>query len=419
MIAQKIKPQTLKGFRDFLPEEMKIRNYVIKILKETFELFGFEPLETPTIEYASTLLGKYGQEADKTVYTFKDKGDREVGLIYDLTVPVSKILSIYNQKIPLPFKRYQIQRVYRADKPQKSRYREFTQCDIDIIGVKSPIADAEIIAVIYQVLKKLGFKDFVIQINSRQVLFKLLENLGLKDIKQQLSVLQSIDKIIKQGKEKVGEELKMKNLSLNQIDNLFKQIESISYDKNLEEMYGYLESFIGPRNVDTCLKFTPTMVRGLDYYTGPIFETIVNDPPIGSLTGGGRYDNLISLLGGPNLTGTGTTIGFDRICDVIKEKNLLPNIIETVTKVLIINFPGYLGQEIKLLNKLRESNISSEIYLEEKFFDKQLKYANKKGIRYVIFLGSNEIKNNKVKIKDMKKNTEKELTQEELIKFLT
>lgn len=410
-----IKPQTLKGFRDFLPEEMTIRNYVLNVFKQVFELFGFDPLETPTMEYASTLLGKYGEEADKTVYTFNDKGNREVGLIYDLTVPVSKILSIYNQQIPLPFKRYQIQRVFRADKPQKSRYREFTQCDIDIIGVKSPLADAEIVAVIYQILKRLGFKDFLIEVNSRQVLFKLLENLGIKESKKQLSVLQSIDKIRKQGEIAVEKELIGKGLILNQVNKIFKQIEEISFDKNLEEMFFYLESFGVPIKF---FKFAPSMVRGLDYYTGPIFETIVKDPPIGSLTGGGRYDNLISLLGGPNLTGTGTTIGFDRICDVIKEKNLLPNVTKTVTEALVINFPGYLDQAIQLLNKLRENNIPSEVYLEEKPIDKQLKYADRKGIPYVIIIGPEEAKKNVLKLKNMKTGKQQLLTQKKLIETL-
>lgn len=410
-----IKPQTLKGFRDFLPEEMKIRNYVLNICKKTFELFGFEPLETPTLEYTSTLLGKYGEEADKTVYTFQDKGRREVGLIYDLTVPVSKVLAIYKSQIPLPFKRYQIQRVYRADKPQKSRYREFIQCDIDTFGVKSPLADAEIVAVIYQLLKKLGFKKFTIKINSRQVLFQLLNEIGLKNPPKQLSVLRSLDKLEKQGKDKVEQELKTKGLPDSQIKNLFTKINQISADDNLEKMFNYLLDFGVPEKY---YQFSPSMVRGLDYYTGPIFETVVSDPPIGSLTGGGRYDNLISLLGGPDITGTGTTIGFDRICDVIKEKNLLPRISKTTSQVLLTVFPGYVVQTIKLAEKLRKNDINCELYLEEKPINKQLKYANKKGIPYVIILGPNEIKADKITLKNMKTGEQKTLNFKTAIKLL-
>jgi len=414
-MAKIIKPQRLPGFRDFLPEEMRLRNYVLNVFIEVFELFGFDPLETPTLEYASTLLGKYGEEADKMVYTFKDKGGREVGLIYDLTVPVSRILSVYHQQIPLPFKRYQIQRVYRADKPQKSRYREFTQCDIDIIGVKSPLADAEVVAIIYRIFKKLGLDDFTIQINSRQVLFKLLENLEIKEEKKQLSVLQTVDKLRKQGREKVEDELGKKGLSSKQISDLFKQLEKITCDKNLEEMFSYLKKLNVPQEY---VKFTPSMVRGLDYYTGPIFETVINDPPIGSLTGGGRYDNLISLLGGPDLTGTGSTLGFDRICDVIKEKKLLPNLAKTATAVLIINFPGFFDEAIQLANKLRENKIACEVYLEEKPIDKQFKYADRKGIPYVIIIGPDEVKKKVVKLKNMKTGEQKEIKIAEIVKLL-
>src|SRR4030042_6876894 len=180
--------QTLKGFRDFLPEEMAIRQKVIDTLKEVFESYGYAPLETPSLEYAETLLGKYGDEADKLVYTFKDKGDRQIGLIYDLTVPASKVLALYSQNISLPFKRYQIQRIWRAEKPQKGRYREVLQCDVDSFGTTSPLADAEIIAIISQCLKKLNFKKFTIRINSRQVLFKLMKDLGINQEKKQLAL---------------------------------------------------------------------------------------------------------------------------------------------------------------------------------------------------------------------------------------
>lgn len=190
---------TPKGFRDYLPQQERLRLYVTQILRQTFEKYGFEPLETPTLEYASTLLGKYGEEADRLVYTFKDKGDREVGLNYDLTVPTARVLASYQQEIKLPFKRYQIQRAYRAEKPQKSRYREFTQCDIDIFGSNSPLADAEILAVVNESLSTLGLKDFEIRINSRSVLFKILEDSGVLETTLKMSVILTLDKLDKVG----------------------------------------------------------------------------------------------------------------------------------------------------------------------------------------------------------------------------
>jgi len=193
------KAQLLKGFRDFLPEQMRVRNYVLSVMEEVFESFGFEPLETPSLEYTQTLLGKYGQETDRLVYTFKDKGNRDVGLIYDLTVSASRVLAYYKDRIKLPFKRYQIQKVWREDRPQKGRYREFTQCDFDIFGTASPLADAEIVAIIFEVLRRLKLEKFVIRINSRQVLFSMLEKLGIKEAKQQQAVLQSIDKLDKKS----------------------------------------------------------------------------------------------------------------------------------------------------------------------------------------------------------------------------
>ena len=314
------KTQNLKGFRDFLPEQARVRRYVQNVLEQTFQSFGFEPLQTPSLEYASTLLGKYGEEADKLVYTFPDKGDRKVGLIYDLTVPSSKVLGMYQNEIKLPFKRYQIQRVWRAEKPQKSRYREFTQCDIDIFGSPSPIADAEIIAVIYKSLKNLKFEEFVIRLNSREVLFQILEEAGIGEKKEQLSVLQSLDKSDKISPEEVQTELEKKGFSAEQINNIFSALKKAKPDENLVTILDLLPKYgVAPGYVE----FDPSLSRGLDYYTGPIFETKVTRPAIGSITGGGRYDNLVEALGGPATPATGTTLGLDRICDVIFEQNLL------------------------------------------------------------------------------------------------
>ncbi len=395
----RIKPQNLKGFRDFLPEDMVIRQKVINTLKAVFESYGFEPVETPSLEYSSTLLGKYGEDADKMVYTFQDKGEREVGLIYDLTVPISKVLALYSEKIPLPFRRYQIQRIWRAENPQKGRYREVLQCDVDSFGVISPLADAEIVAIIYSCLKALDFKEFTIRINSRQVLFKLMEDLNITQKNQQLSILRIIDKLDKQSEKEVKIELEQKGLSAKKAEELFFLIESAKPDKNLEQLFNYLKNF----GLDEKFyRFDPTLVRGLDYYTGPVFETYVEKPKIGSITGGGRYDNLIANLGGPNIPATGTTIGLDRICDVIKSQNLWPEVSLTTTKVLVTVFSKeYLDNSLKIVSLLREKGIGSEIYLNEDKLDKQIKYADKKGIKYVVILGPDEVKNKTVTIKDL------------------
>ncbi len=405
--------QTLKGFRDFLPDEMRIRNFVLGVCKEVFESFGFEPLETPSLEYASTLLGKYGEEADRLVYTFKDRGGRDVGLIYDLTVPISRVLATYGNKIPLPFKRYQIQRVWRAEKPQKGRFREFVQCDFDIFGVASPLADAEIIAVIYQVLKRLGFEDFTIYINSRQVLSDLLRDLGIKTKERYLSALRTIDKRDKEGKEKVKRELREKGLDM--VAEKMEVIEKAKPDANLKQTIDFAKRLgVNGRN----LKFVPDMVRGLDYYTGPVFEVVVPNFP-GSLAGGGRYNNLIKQMGGPNVPATGASIGLDRICELVKEKRLLREELKPAIQVLVTIFDESLADEsLKLTTMLQSMDVFTEIYLDPSAkLDKQLKYADRKGIPYVIILGPDEIKSDKVTIKDLRTGEQEMVGRKDLVNF--
>ncbi|MEW5805436.1 MAG: histidine--tRNA ligase [Patescibacteria group bacterium] len=414
----KQKPQTLKGFRDFLPEQMKIRNQVIKTFVSVFEDFGFEPLETPALEYAEVLLGKYGAEADKLVYTFKDKGKRQVGLRYDLTVPTSRVLAQYQNELKLPFKRYQIQPVWRAEKPQKSRYREFTQCDVDTFGVNSVLADAEIIAVIYQALKKLGFEKFTIKINSRQVLFSLLEKLGVKNQGQQFLILQIIDKLEKIGKTGAEQELLTKGFDKDFISRAFKVLAEAGPDKDLSQLFGFLNDFEVDKNY---YQFTPFLVRGLDYYTGPIFETYVEKPKIGSITGGGRYDNLINQLGGPEIPATGTTIGLDRICDVIEETGLWKQKIKEQSKVLITIFDNnFVNESIKLFSWLKQKKINVLLYPNpEDSLAKQIKYADNKKIPAIVILGSEEIKDNCVSVRWLESGKQEKVKKNDLIKKFT
>lgn len=407
------KVQTLKGFRDFLPETMSVRNYVKNIFINVFENFGFEPLETPTLEYASTLMGKYGDEADKLVYMFQDKGGRDVGLRYDLTVPTAKVLAIY-PNISLPFKRYQLQNVWRADNTQKGRYREILQCDIDIFGTSSPLADAEIIAVIYTTLKKLDFKKFSIRINSRSVLKNILSESGISE--QQNSALQSLDKFQKIGEDGVRKELESKAFSQAQIDSLFKYLKIAQPDENLQQVFDAIESLGVPKDF---YLFDPTMVRGLDYYTGTIFETYVEEPKIGSITGGGRYDTLIKSLGGPDIPAVGTTLGLDRIVDCIIELNLLQNLPKTKVKVMVANFGNETRKEsLSLTSLLRENNISTLFYPDEEKLGKQFKYASSKNIPYVALIGSDEVSKNEVTLKNMSTGQQETLSQNELLKML-
>ena len=409
------KPQTLKGFRDFLPKDMGVRNYVKNTLIEVFENYGFLPLETPALEYSSVLKGKYSNETDdKLGYFFKDNGDREIGLRYDLTVPAAKVLAIYSNDIQLPFKRYQIQPVWRAENTQKGRYREFVQCDIDIFGSSSPIADAEIISIIYTGIQKLNFKNAIISINSRQVLFDILTKSSIE--KDQNLVLQSLDKLGKIGEDGVKIELNSKGLSQTQIDNLFKYIKEAQPDENLKQVLDKLKALGLPDNSYT---FDPTLVRGCDYYTGTIFEVNVTEPKIGAIGGGGRYDNLISTLGGPQIPAVGFAFGFERVIDVIQELNLLPQANQSKTKILVANFgPETETNILNLVSSLRNKNIASIVYPDNDKLVKQIKYALSLGISYLAIIGTDEAKNNQIMLKNLNTTEQKLVSFEELVNML-
>lgn len=395
--VDKTKLQTLKGFRDFLPEDMAIRNEAIRRLRDVFERFGFSELKTPALEYQEVLLGKYGEEAEKLMYLFKDPGERGVGLKYDLTVPLARVVANY-PNLPKPFKRFQIQPVWRAESPQKARYREFYQCDVDIVGSSSPIADAEVLAVIDNSLKALGFDKYKIRVNSRPVLFKSMEKADIVENKWQ-TVIQSIDKLDKKSADEVKEELEEKGLSSKQIGSVFEEIEKAKPDEFLKEVIKYANSL----GVKDNLEFDSTLARGLDYYTGPIFESVVGEPQIGSVTGGGRYDNLLKELGGPDLPATGTTVGLDRVAEVVKELDLWPDLPKTAASVLVCLFSDNLSEEaIKTASTLRDEGIKTELYPDpEEKLEKQLKYADKKAIPWVIIVGPEEKEKGKITLKEM------------------
>ena len=409
------KLQTLKGFRDFLPQKMAIRNEVVKRLRGVFEKYGFEELQTPTLEYQEVLLGKYGEEAEKLMYLFKDQGGRDVGMKYDLTVPLARVASSYPE-LPIPFKRYQIQPVWRAENTQKGRYREFYQCDVDMIGSSSPMADAEIIATINESLSVLEFTNYKIRTNSRTVLFSIMEKSGIAE-KSWLSAIQSVDKLDKKSQEEVEKELSDKGFANDQIKSIFDLLKVAKPDDFLQKTIDLAKKL----GVGEKLVFDPTVSRGLDYYTGPIFESVVEEPKIGSVTGGGRYDNLLKTLGGPDLPATGTTVGLDRVCDVIEELNLWPDLKSTTIKVLVTVFsPEILPRSIELAKILREANINTELYPEESAkLDKQLKYADKKGIPYVVIIGPEEVKENKVVLKNLKTKEQTKVSIQNLVSLIS
>ncbi len=427
-----IKVSAYKGMRDFTPEVMIKRNYVIGIIEEIFRNYGFDPIETPAIELWDTLSGKYGDE-EKLLYTFEDRGKRKVGLRYDLTVPFSRFVANHLNDLPRPFKRYQIQPVWRADKPQKGRFREFYQCDIDIIGVKSTIADAEILKVLYSVLIKLGFENFSININSRKLFNVLIEYLGEGKEKEFL-IARAIDKLEKIGIEGVKEELKKYGFNDNNVKNiedilsvegsnsekiksLKKILEntpgfSLFYDE-VNDLLNYAEEFKIPTKV---IKFNPFLARGLDYYTGPIFETTITSPKIGSITGGGRYDNLIGIFSNRDIPATGSSIGLERIITVMDELNMYPFDKKTYTDVLVAVQDKKLKNElIAITEYLRESGISTELYMGNKDLRGQINYALKKGINFMIIMGENELKEQTVNIKILSENVQIKIKREDLL----
>lgn len=424
------KLQTLKGFRDFLPQESLERRFLVEKIKKVFEKYGFDPLETPSLEYAEVLLGKYGEEADKMIYSFKDRGDRMVGLRYDQTVPTARVVGQYSEQLPKPFKRYQIQNVWRSENTQKGRYREFLQCDADIIGnVYPPLADAEILSTFYEIYKSIGIGKLRLLVNSRKVLKLLIEKSLKRSPKDDefFSIVRSIDKLDKVGIPGVRLELSKKdlpNLDVEYLINRMKEYSNYKLEdiKTLDgELYYSLqmatENFNLPKED---IIFTPGLARGLDYYTGLIFEAVsfgVN----GSLGGGGRYDNLIEQLGGPQIPAVGFAIGFDRTLELAREQGLIPEN-KSVTRVLVTyvdDNKDVFPKALQLTGKLRLRDINTEIYLDpkEKDLSKQLKYADKKGIPFVVIVGSKELKSGKYTLKNMTIKEQTVLSEKELLNY--
>ena len=392
----------LKGFRDFLPAEAKKREFVISTIKEVFSSYGFEPLETPALEYTSILLGKSGEETEKLIYKFMDRGKREVGLRYDFTVPLARFIAT-NPNLPLPFKRYQIGAIWRADKPQSGRYREFWQADIDTVGAKIGLADIEIIECALEVMQKLGFKDYKMLINDREI---------FKDYGLSLKTIIELDKKAKEGEKPFLEQLITEGKTAKEAKEIYQKITKAKKTKALEELFSIIKS---PK-----ISFDPTLARGLDYYTSIIFELRISEYGNLSVGGGGRYDNLIGQLSGKDWPAVGFSFGIDRLVEAMEQQGLFKNIPLTSTKVLVTVFsPQYLEKSIEMSNILRQKKIKTEVYLNEDKLDKQIKYADKKGIKYVIILGPDEVKNKTVTIKDLSTGRQSTVVLDKINEFFS
>lgn len=382
-------------------------------IRETFELFGFEPLETPTLEYAALLQGKYGEEADRLIYTFKDRGGRKIGLRYDQTVPTARVLAQYRSKLPKFFRRYQMQNVFRAENPQKGRFREFAQCDIDIFGTQSELADAEILACTYFSYRNIGFANPKLIINSRKVLFDALDSFANEKVSVN-SIIQTIDKLDKKSEEEVLQELESKGV--NDAAAALGAIKNSKLDKNLQTILEILGKYGIP---EEDFSFSPTIARGLDYYTGMIFEVKIPGYSAGSVGGGGRYDNLISDLSGVDIPAVGFAFGFDRTVEAAVELGLVSAVDRHESKVLVTIFSqDYLDKSLEVLRRLRESAISAEVYPEVDKIGAQIKYADKKGIPYVVIIGEQEAKQDKINLKDMASGESRLVNLDELVAIL-
>ena len=435
-------PSNPKGTRDFLPSTLSKRNYIIDIIKDNFKLFGFLEIETPALEKNSTLLGKYGNEGDRLVFKILNSGDKvkkadvnslkqnnlsaftdsisEKGLRYDLTVPLARFVAQHQNELVFPFKRYQIQNVWRADRPQHGRFQEFIQCDADIIGPKSIIQEIELIKLYDAVFSQLGFNDIIFKINHRSILTALANYIGAQNkLNEFISIIDKIDKI---GLENVLEEVKklINNDSVSKLSTLL--IENENSMQTLNDLFGdtsqakkgidELTSILEFINDNKCLnneiKFDITLARGLNYYTGTIIEVVSkSNTAVGSLGGGGRYDNLTSLFNLKNTSGVGISFGLDRIYLEMEEKKMFPDDLDNHFDIVVINFGlNYIKKLYPVIDSLRKNGKKISIYPEKTKLNKQFSYADKYKATYAILMGENEFNNNEIIIKNMKDGTQ-------------
>lgn len=452
------KPTLPPGTRDFGPDVVRKRNYIFSTIRNVFERYGFQPLETPAMENIETLMGKYSDEGDKLIFKIlnnglanpekeelarkefekvlqgkNSKGITERALKYDLTIPFARYVAMNHAQLIFPFKRYQIQPVWRADRPQKGRYREFYQCDADVVGSDSLLNEIELANIYNDAFSQLGIKNYELRINHRKILTALAELCGGAEKMNDIAI--AIDKLDKIGLEKVKEELVRKHFSAAQL-SVIENYLSI-YGTNKEKLSGIksllLNNVTGEKGIkelehlitncrlvaqNSSLILDFTLARGLNYYTGIIFEATAKDVSIGSIGGGGRYDDLTGLFGVPNIPGVGISFGVDRIYDVMEELSLFPASLQVSTQVLFFNLgDAESNVSFDLMQQLRQKNIRCELYHEKTKFDKQFKYAEKKNIPYVVILGGEEIKNKSCKLKNLAEGKQQDISWNDLLNY--
>lgn len=432
MTQRLIKPQTLKGFRDSLPDLALAREELMATAREVYRSYGFSPIDTPALEYSEILLGKGSDETDKQMFRFQDQGDRDVAMRFDLTIPFARFAAQHLNDIGTPFKRYHIAPVWRAEKPQRGRYREFIQCDFDTIGTDSNIADIETLLVIHDLMTSIGFERFTIRVNHRQLLNGLLETLDLAD--QSTGVLRALDKLPKIGREGVTKELltlegmtgplsdsvrKFAELTGPPADVL-SQVESL-LDGNERGMQGVTQlrelfdavttAGVNPERV----ALDVSIARGLDYYTGTIYETFLDDlPGIGSVCSGGRYDNLAELFTKQHLPGVGASLGLDRLLAAMEELGQLDDASTPATVLVVLFDEAHAGDYLRMARELRSQGIPTEVYPQTKALKKQLQYADRKGFRFALIAGSNEFAAGEWQLKDLTVGDQQQIANDDV-----
>ncbi|UIR55469.1 histidine--tRNA ligase [Sphingobacterium sp. SRCM116780] len=456
-----VKPSLAKGTRDFSPAEMLKRNYIFNTLKRVFKKYGYSEIQTPSFENLQTLTGKYGDEGDKLIFKILNSGDylskapvdlletksstklishiSEKALRYDLTVPFARYVVMHQNDIALPFKRFQIQPVWRADRPQRGRYREFYQCDVDVVGSDSLLNEAEFVLIYQEALQQLGLKDFTIKINNRKILSGIAEVIGKPELIVDMTV--AIDKLDKIGLEGVNKELLERGFTLSDVETLkpiillegsnaekLSALESVLATSaiglkgiaEIKETFDYIAKLdVSQEVLQQYVEVDITLARGLNYYTGCIFEVKTNEVAMGSIGGGGRYDDLTGMFGLQGLTGVGVSFGADRIYDVLEELNLYPQEKGDSTKLLIVNFDKSAETfTLPLLNRLRQANIAVELYPTAAKLKKQMSYADSKGIPFVLLVGEEEVSSGELSLKDMQTGDQVKITASSLLEKL-
>ncbi len=430
-----IQPRTLKGFRDFPPALAMPREQMIDAAKGVFRSYGFAPIDTPALEYSEILTGKGGEESDKQMYRFTDHGGRDVALRFDLTVPFARFAAQHAQQLGLPFKRYHVGPVWRGENTQQGRYREFYQCDFDTIGTDSNTSDIETALIIHDILTALGFERFQIHVNNRNILSGLLETLGLSE--HATAVLRALDKLAKIGADKVAEEMASAGLSGQQAAQILSAVQLEGDNGELLQQLGQqlaaseralqgvddlkqlVDAFSAAGIPESRLRIDVSIARGLDYYTGTVYETLLDDlPGIGSICSGGRYDNLAELYTKQHLPGVGASLGLDRLLAAMEELRLLSDA-STPAQVFIVQFaPDALGSYIALSRRLRAAGLATEVSPDAKGMGKQLKYADRKGFRYAIIGGPDELERGAWQVKDLREGSSTEIADGEIVAHL-